>query len=697
MNFTRNYFQTIKSLLPDILLWLRFPALLSWCAVSSGIFLSSFFVIYLINNSVTYSSLYIILKPAATISLTLALFLKNSIARQILFVISGALLYPLYMIKSDNLYTVIERTWSAPVTIHGTALSPSLPNPDNIRFLFKIDSTTPPIREFNNKVVQCISSVRVPQGASLDILGTLRLPGRKRNAYEFDEYRYLQSNGIMASFKIDTILNSTAKASLFASLSSNFRTSISSIINRFIDQDHRAILYAVFLGEPQYLSSYLKDVFRDSGTYHILSISGLHAAMLLAMCYFFLNAIPIPPVIRHGIALGVLWCYQLFIGFIPCLFRATIMSTIFIFAYVLQKKNYTIQALGIAGTAWLCISPDSLFQAGYQLSFAATLGILLLCPVFDACKPSVKNRHLDFLVSKLAMSFNVSLAGTLSTLPVLLYHFGTISILGLLSNIVAVPAMSCSMWLFFTAIISSLMVPWVVPLCISVSAWFLDILVKCAEISTMLPFSSISLSSLSPLLTVLFAAGIIMIAGAVKKIRLQLTILLLMILLCCTGIEWFILQKSNSLVMSRFDLDDAEMTAIRDEHGAITLYVANHSKSDLRWQRIFTSWKRHQRFVSLKKIIYTNTTRKRFPDRSQLMTPFRDSTIVYAFVDMNKLSDSIKTRLHKYKQEGVHNTNLTETYADDLILPSPAGTSASRETHPYTRQVFVETSFRRIR
>ncbi|NLD91274.1 MAG: ComEC family competence protein [Fibrobacter sp.] len=697
MNFTRNYFQTVKSLLPDILLWLRFPALLSWCALSSGIVLSGFFVIYLINYSETYNSLYIILKSAATISLTLALFLKNNITRQILFVISGALLYPLYMIKSDNLYKVVERRWSNPVTIHGAALSPSLPNPDNIRFLFRIDSTTPPIREFNNKVVQCISSVRVPQGASLDILGTIRLPGRQRNAYEFDEYRYLQSNGIMASFKIDTILTTTTRTSLFTSLSSGFRASVSSIINKFTNQDHRAILYAVFLGEPQYLSSYLKDVFRNSGTYHILSISGLHAAMLLAMCYFFLNAIPIPPVMRHGIALGVLWSYQLFIGFIPCLFRATIMSTIFILAYVLQKKNYTIQALGIAGTAWLCISPDSLFQAGYQLSFAATLGILLLCPVFDACKPSVKNRHLDFLVAKLALSFNVSLAGTLSTLPVLLYHFGTFSVLGLLSNIVAVPAMSCSMWLFFTSIISSLIVPWAVPFCIGASAWFLDILVKCAEISTILPFSSISLSSLSTLLTVLFAAGTILIAGAVKKIRLQLTVLFLMLLSCCAGIEWIVAHKSNCLVMSRFDLDDAEMTALRDEHGIITLYVANHSKSDFRWQRIFTSWERHQRFASLKKIIYTNTTRKRFPDRSQLMTPFRASTISFTFVDMNDLSDSIKTRLHQYKQVSVHNVHLPITSSDALKLPAFSGTSAFRETSPNKRQVFVETSFRRIR
>ncbi|HMA64183.1 MAG: ComEC/Rec2 family competence protein, partial [Fibrobacterota bacterium] len=515
MNFTRNYFQIIKSLFPDILLWSRFPALLSWCAISTGIVITRFFVTDVINLSVIYSSLYIILKSAATISLTLALFLKNRAIRQVLFLISGASLYSVYAIHSYNLYKVVERTCSTPVTIHGNVLSPSLANPDNIRFLFRIDSTTPPVREFHNKVVQCISSVRVPQGAFLDIHGTLKLPGRQRNAYEFDEFRFLQSNGIMASFRIDTILNTTIAASLGSSLSADFRKSISAIINRFTDQDHRAILYAVFLGEPQYLSSYLKSVFRDSGTYHILSISGLHAAMLLTMCYFILNTIPIPPALRHGIALGVLWCYQLFIGFIPCLFRATVMSTIFIFAYILQKKNYTIQALGIAGTAWLCISPDSLFQAGYQLSFAATLGILLLCPVFDACKPSVKNRHINFLVSKLMLSFNVSLAGTLSTLPVLLYHFGTLSILGLVSNLIAVPAMTCSMWLFFTAIISSLLLPSVVPLCISVSAWFLDILVNSAEISNVIPFSSISLSSLPPLFTALFAAGIVLIAGAV--------------------------------------------------------------------------------------------------------------------------------------------------------------------------------------
>jgi ComEC/Rec2-related protein len=539
--------------------------------------------------------------------------------------------------------------------------------------------------------------VRVPQGASIDILGTLKLPGRQRNAYEFDEYRYLQSNGIMASFRIDTILNTTTTTSLWTSLSADFRRSISTIINRFTDQDHRAILYAVFLGEPQYLSSYIKGVFRDSGTYHILSISGLHAAMLLAMCYFILNAIPIPPVIRHGIALSVLWCYQLFIGFIPCLFRATVMSTIFIFAYILQKKNYTIQALGIAGTAWLCISPDSLFQAGYQLSFAATLGILLLCPVFDACKPSVKNRHIDFLVSKLIMSFSVSLAGTLSTLPVLLYHFGTVSILGLVSNIVAVPAMTCSMWLFFTAIIASPIVPWIAALFISLSSWFIDILVKSAEISNLIPFSSISLTSLPLLFTALFAAGIVLIAGAVKKIRLQLTISLLLILSCSIGIEWIILQKSNRLVMTRFVLDDAVMTAIRDEHGKITLYVTSHSKSDLRWQRVFTSWQRHQRFASLNKVMYASTTRKRYPDQSKWIKPFNNSKIYYSFVEADVISYSIAVRLHTYKQDRLRIRNFQGPQPDDLVQQHIDSTSDSTTTQMCLHQVFVETRFHRVR
>jgi ComEC/Rec2-related protein len=697
MNFTRKYFKNIKLLLPDILLWLRFPALLSLCAVSSGIVLSRFLVTDIINLSVTYSSLYIILKSAATISLILALFLKKNSARQVFFLIGGASLYSVYVINNNNLYKVIECASTTAVTIHGNVLSPSLANPDNIRFLLRIDSTTPPVREFHNKVIQCISSVRVPQGAALNIHGTLKIPGRQRNAYEFDEYRYLQSNGIMATFRIDTILSTTTTTSVSTSLSANFRKSISAIINRFTDQDHRAIMYAVFLGEPQYLSSYIKNVFRDSGTYHILSISGLHAAMLLAMCYFILNTLPIPPALRHSIALGVLWCYQLFIGFIPCLFRATVMSTIFIFAYILQKKNYTIQALGIAGTAWLCISPDSLFQAGYQLSFAATLGILVLCPVFDACKPSVKNRYIDFFVSKLMISFYVSLAGTLSTLPILLYHFGTLSILGLISNIVAVPAMTCSMWLFFTAIISSLMVPWVVPLCISVSAWFLDILVKSADISTLIPFSSISLSSLPTLFTVFFAAGIVLIAGAVKKIRLQLTISLLLILSCCIGIEWIILQKSNRLVMTRFDLDDASMTAIRDEHRQITLYVTNQSKSDLRWQRIFTSWQRHQRFASLNKVMYASTTRKRYPDQSKWITPFQDSKIHYSFVDADVLSDSIAARLQTYKQDRLHIPNLPERQPGDIMKQFLSCTSDSTTTRICPRMVFTETSFHRIR
>jgi competence protein ComEC len=131
------------------------------------------------------------------------------------------------------------------------------------------------------------------------------------------------------------------------------------------------------------------------------------------------------------------------------------MATLFCLSILLQRKNHIVHTLGIAGFFWLCISPHSLFTPGFQLSFAATAGIAMLQPVLSgitgAVNSKISGNPVKFLVEKALSPLWVSVAAFAATAPTLLYHFGTLSLYGILFNLIAIPLMSGAMWLFFAA------------------------------------------------------------------------------------------------------------------------------------------------------------------------------------------------------------------------------------------------------
>jgi hypothetical protein len=108
---------------------------------------------------------------------------------------------------------------------------------------------------------------------------------------------------------------------------------------------------------------------------------------------------------------------------------------------------------------WLCFSPHSLFSPGFQLSFAATAGIIMLKPALNgvtcAINSRLRSKPAEFLAGKLLSPLWLSVATFAATAPPLLYHFGALSIYGLLFNLIAIPMMSVALWLFFAAVVLS--------------------------------------------------------------------------------------------------------------------------------------------------------------------------------------------------------------------------------------------------
>jgi ComEC/Rec2-related protein len=308
------------------------------------------------------------------------------------------------------------------------------------------------------KTLQLMSRAPVPAYGTITVRGRYALPRPAAGPLGYDQREHFAINNIHGSFSVSGIIsgNDDMPPLLTDKISHILRARVQRVINLSPSPDTRAILHAAFLDEREHLTGDLRTVLRKSGVVHMLAISGFHAALLYTAVFTLLGLLGLPPRPRRILSLAALWGYLFFIGFIPSLFRTTVMATFVCASLMLQRKNHVVHTLGVSGFFWLCLSPHSLFAPGFQLSFAATAGIVLMPQVFEgitkAVNMKIRNKPLEFINGRLLASFWVSVAATITTAPTLLHHFGMISIYGILYNMIAIPLMAVAMWAFFAAL-----------------------------------------------------------------------------------------------------------------------------------------------------------------------------------------------------------------------------------------------------
>jgi competence protein ComEC len=184
-----------------------------------------------------------------------------------------------------------------------------------------------------------------------------------------------------------------------------------------------ALLAGLLLGERTDLPPDVDAGFRRAGVYHVLAVSGFNVALVASTVWALLALARAPRRVAALGALVVVVGFAAVVGPQPSVVRATVMAALILLALLIEREASVLNSLALAGVVILAARPADLHDPGFQLSFAATAGIVLA--------PMPRRR--------LAAALVVSAAAQLAVLPISLAHFNQLSTIGILANLGVVP------------------------------------------------------------------------------------------------------------------------------------------------------------------------------------------------------------------------------------------------------------------
>lgn len=262
-------------------------------------------------------------------------------------------------------------------------------------------------------------------GDRVIVRGTLQVPPAPENPEQFDYHQYLRNRGILFSayVKADAfkVLSSTGRVSPYywpAAVSgwadARFRENIA-------DANAYGLVKAMLLGRRDDLRVQQVGDYVISGAVHILSVSGMHVAIIFLAISASLGWIRRW---RYGNAVylivvaALLGFYALVTGLPPSVQRATLMCLVLVVAEVTGRKHHPVNTLACSALVILLADPCALYDVGFQLSYLAMAGIFLFYnPIYGLFEPSNRLYRFIWQVSALA------LAAQLATFPLGLYYF----------------------------------------------------------------------------------------------------------------------------------------------------------------------------------------------------------------------------------------------------------------------------------
>ncbi len=255
----------------------------------------------------------------------------------------------------------------------------------------------------------------------LGISGVVYPIQNKNNPGEFDAEFYYGTKGVSGSVflrsdqRVDLGYNYTVSGFF-----ERWRTYLSKSMEAHLDGVFLGVAKALILGDKSDLDQEIVRVFSNTGSMHVLAVSGMHIGMFLLLFNAIFSMFPKWFSKRSALlwSIALIWIYGALSGASPSVMRAVIMFSILAFGQLFYRQQHSVNSLFLSAIVLFFIDPYVLFDIGFQLTYAAMFGLIFLYPEISPLV-RIKNKWLHMGWEGTA----VGLAATITTTPLTLFWF----------------------------------------------------------------------------------------------------------------------------------------------------------------------------------------------------------------------------------------------------------------------------------
>ncbi|MBI3231650.1 MAG: ComEC/Rec2 family competence protein [Candidatus Doudnabacteria bacterium] len=323
-------------------------------------------------------------------------------------------------------------------------------------------------------------------------------PKEPHDFNDFDYSGYLERFGVYAAMqypKIYILKNNQGNKLKFLLLKT--KQAFSRRMQKFLPEPENSLALGILIGARRGLPPEVMESFNITGTSHIVAISGFNIAVIVAVLNF--SAWIVGRRASFWLSLCMILGFVVTAGGSASVVRAGVMGILLLMAFNIGRMYSVMPALLFAAGVMLFANPKILFwDVGFQMSFAATLGLVLFMPILESLTSKWPK------VFGLKSIFLATLSATISTLPLALWHFGRLSLVALLANLLILPVVPLAMLFGFLTIIpilapgfafiSGLLLTYILWVVNSLAKWPLASLqVKISEWVLLASFASLTL------------------------------------------------------------------------------------------------------------------------------------------------------------------------------------------------------------
>ena len=322
-----------------------------------------------------------------------------------------------------------------------------------------------------------------PAGARLRLLAELKAPPGPSNG--FDEAKWLRRQGIHAILQGQSYRVVGQRGGV-AGIGDRVGRWLSADTVRGLKGERRDVIQAIVLGRTSAVDQGLLDDFRATGLYHCLAVDGLKVAAVGGGAAAIVLFLGFGIYVAQLAALGAVAAYALAVGLHPSVVRAALAAGLGSLAWLAGRERDRWQALLVGAAVLLGWNPYALFDAGFQLSFAAVAAIFVVTPRVVRALEGYPVSH------EVAQLIGVSTACGLATAPVTWFQFHQISLVTVPANVVAVPI---DVEVLGLALLTALVAPFAPPVAAAMAqlnGWGAWLVGECARAFASIPGAQIT-------------------------------------------------------------------------------------------------------------------------------------------------------------------------------------------------------------